>query len=192
MFSSDATPEDTRFKQEIFERVVLYICSEVDNIRDLSLTKLHKILYYADREVYLATGEPLTGETYVKNDHGPFSVHLEKTLDRLEDKGHLERVRKTGRSGRFGQYTQNCFISKEPADISDFTPEQVDLLNDVAQEIRKNHTAETISEVSHDVVWKTASKSEPLPYFTSYLQVTEDAADHEDIEWGRGQAEKRQ
>jgi hypothetical protein len=56
--------------------VVLYICSEVDNIRDLSLTKPHKILYYADWEVYMAEGERLTGEAYVKNDYFAFATHL--------------------------------------------------------------------------------------------------------------------
>lgn len=178
------------FDAEMFDRVVLYICSAVDNIRDLSLTKLHKILYYADREVYLETDEPLTGETYVKHEYGPFSKHLDETLDRLEDEGRLEHVEKRGRSDTFGQYTQKCFVAKEPADVDFFTPRQIQLLDSVVREISKEHDSESISEVSHDIVWRSAQKGEPIPYYTSLLQVTESATEPEEKEWARRMAAK--
>jgi len=152
MFASDTTQESIEFDEEAFEQVILYICSTVDNIRDLSLTKLHKILYYADREIYLETGKPLTGETYIKNDHGPFSTRLKSTLDSLEERGLLEQIQKRDRSSNLGRYVQNCFVAKEPANVEIFSSSQVDLLNDIAQEIQKEHTSKTISETSHDLV----------------------------------------
>ena len=35
-------------------------------------TKLVKLLYYADCAAYHRTGEPITGTTYIRMDHGPY------------------------------------------------------------------------------------------------------------------------
>jgi len=183
--------QEPKFNREKFEAAVQYICSEVDNIRQLSLTKLHKILYYADREAYLALGEALTGETYVRADYGPMSEHLRPTLARLEqEEDEIKHIEKRGHSSKLGAYTQNCYVATRPPELDIFKPEEVQLLSETAQLIQENFTSEEVSDLSHDVVWRSVKKGEPLPYYTAFLQATEPATGSEVREWGREKAEE--
>lgn len=182
--------QEPEFNREKFEAAVQYICSEVDDIRQLSLTKLHKILYYADREAYLALGEALTGETYVKADYGPMSEHLRPTLTRLEEEDEIKHIEKRGHSSKLGTYTQNCYVATRPPELDIFKPEEVQLLSETAQLIQKNFTSEEVSDLSHDVVWRSVKMGEPLPYYTALLQATEPVTGSEVREWGREKAEE--
>jgi len=187
----DVDLEEPEFDREIFESVVLYICSQVDDIKDLSLTKLHKILYYVDREVYLQTGQPLTGEGYVANQYGPTSKHLEEALERLESEDKLSHVQRSHSSEKLGRYTQNIFIANEEPDVDEaFEASEVQLLDEVVDTISKEFTAEQISDISHDIVWRSSRKGEEIPYYTSLLQVTESEERSEDMEWARQKAEE--
>lgn len=184
--------EKPDFDRETFEYVVLYICSKVDDLRNLSKTKLHKILYYVDREVYLETGEALTGERYVANEYGPTSDHLEDVLSDLEEKGLLSHLTREGTSNKFGTFKQNIFVAKESPDVDEmFTASQVQLLDEVTRKISEDLTSEEISDISHDIVWRAARKGEEIPYYTSLLQVTKPSERSEDLAWAREKAEER-
>lgn len=185
----DADVSEPEFDRETFEEVVLYICSQIENIRNLSMTKLHKILYYVDREVYLQTGQPLTGETYVANQYGPTSEHLQEALEALESEGKLSHVTRRDSSAQIGSYEQNIFIANETPDVDEaFKASEVQLLDDVIQQVSEDFTAQQISEVSHDIVWRSSRKGEEIPYYTTMLQVTEPEKSAEDLEWAREKA----
>jgi uncharacterized phage-associated protein len=188
-FDFDVT--EPEFDRETFEEVVLYICSQVENIRNLSMTKLHKILYYVDREVYLQTGSPLTGETYIANQYGPTSEHLPEALEALDAEGKLSHVTRKDSSDQIGTYEQNIFIAKETPDVDEaFQASEIQLLDDIIEQISVEFTAEQISDLSHDIVWRSARKGEELPYYTTMLQVTESEESAEDHEWAREKAQE--
>jgi len=188
-FDVDVT--EPEFDRETFEQVVLYICSQVENIRNLSMTKLHKILYYVDREVYLQTGIPLTGETYIANQYGPTSEHLPEALEALDAEGKLSHVTRKDSSDQIGIYEQNIFIAKETPDVDEaFKASEIQLLDDIIEQISVEFTAEQISDLSHDIVWRSARKGEELPYYTTMLQVTESEESAEDLEWAREKAQE--
>lgn len=187
----DVDVTEPEFDEDKFEEVVLYICSQVENLRNLSMTKLHKILYYVDREVYLHTGRPLTGETYVANQYGPTSKHLEEALEALDSADKLSHVTREDSSKQIGSYQQNIFIAKDTPDVDEtFKASEIQLLDDVIQQISEDFTAQQISEVSHDIVWRSARKGEEMPYYTAMLQVTESEESAEDLEWARQKAQE--
>lgn len=188
-FDVDVT--EPEFDRETFEEVVLYICSQVDNIRNLSMTKLHKILYYVDREIYLQTGRPLTGETYVANQYGPTSKHLREALETLDSEDKLSHVTRKDSSEQIGSYEQNIFIANEAPDVDEaFKASEVQLLDDVIEQISEDFTTQQISDLSHDIVWRSARKGEEIPYYTTMLQVTESEESAEDLEWARQKAQE--
>lgn len=187
----DVDVEEHEFDRETFEQVVLYICSQVDDLRSLSKTKLHKILYYVDREVYLETGKPLTGETYVANQYGPTSEHLEEILGDLEEADQLSHVTRKGDSAKIGSYTQNIFIANETPDVDDFfQPSEIQLLDSVTEKISEDFTSEEISDLSHDIVWRSARQGEEIPYYTTLLQITEPEESADDMAWARRKAQE--
>jgi len=189
----DRPDEDFDFDAETFEQVILYICSQVDNVRNLSKTKLHKILYFVDREVYLHKGTPLTGEKYVRNQYGPTSTHLDEALALLEENGKLCHIKRAGESKKLGSYEQNIYIANEEPDVDEtFAASEVQLLDELTELISQDFTSEEVSEISHDIVWRAARKREEIPYYTSLLQVTEPEASAEDEEWARRKAQEIQ
>jgi uncharacterized protein YwgA len=187
----DADVEKPDFDRETFENVVLYVCSKVDDLRSLSKTKLHKILYYVDREVYLETGQSLTGERYVADEYGPTSDHLDDVLTELEEKGLLSHLTREDTSRTFGSFKQNIFVAKESPDVDElFSASQVQLLDEVTRKISEDFTSGEISDISHDIVWRAARKGEEIPYYTALLQVTKPSESSEDLEWAREKAEE--
>lgn len=189
----DRPAGDFEFDADTFEQVILYICSRVDNVRNLSKTKLHKILYYVDRNVYLEKGAPLTGEEYVRNQHGPTATHLDDALISLQENEELSHITREGNSQKFGSYEQNIYIANEEPDVDEtFTASEIQLLDELTELISENFTSEEVSDISHDIVWRSARKGEEIPYYTSLLQVTEPEASAEDEEWARQKAQEIQ
>lgn len=180
----DEEPDEPEFDPERFREAILYIGSLPSNKRELSETKLHKILFYADRKAYFELGEPITGARYVRHDHGPFATELRDTLTELEsEKSILIRQYEVG-GVEITPDTQRCFDVFEGADTGHFSDRELQILTEVAREIFPLDS-ETVSEQSHDVVWRSVEPYEEIPYYLSYLQVTEKDDSEEIMDWAR-------
>ena len=174
-----------KFNRERFKTLVHYICYHVKDPTRLGKTKLHKILYYVDNWAYLKLGRPVTGETYVKRQYGPVAAHLDEVLRELEQEGKVIVYEAEIPYG--GQpYQQFQFIAKNQPDISGFKPEEIDLVRDFIDLVCYEHTARSISELSHNLVWKSAKMGEELPYYTAYGMLVGEITP-EDIAWAKAQ-----
>lgn len=58
------------------------------------------------------------------------------------------------------------------------------------EQISEDFTTQQISDLSHDIVWRSARKGEEIPYYTTMLQVTESEESAEDLEWARQKAQE--
>lgn len=164
--------------KEKLKKLVHYICANVENPNSLGSVKLNKMLFYSDLYNYGATGEPITGETYIKKPRGPVSKLLPAILEELEKEGKLT-ARKVVQFG----FPKHEYISKIPADVSGFSDIELGIVDDVIRSI-SNFSATEISEYSHDRVWLLANENEEIPYFTFYVsepgEINED-----DLDWAR-------
>ncbi|MCG8604728.1 SocA family protein [bacterium] len=133
----------------------------------MSKTKLHKALLYCDLEQYLATSRPITGETYVKDDFGPVSVHLDEVLDELAQEGAIRMYQESDYSPAIGHYTQNQYISLRPPNTDHFSEDELQLVKGVVKWIKSMKSRE-ISEFSHTFAYHCAQDGEELPYFTAF------------------------
>lgn len=183
--------EEPEFDRGCFRQAILYVSSLPKNRRDISETKLHKILFYADREAYFELGAPITGASYIRHQYGPFSEALPDTLDNLEEEGAIA-VREYSVGGvEIGPGVQRCPEVFTRPDTDVFSDEERRILTRVAREIFSQNT-DTVSKQSHDVVWESVDPYEEIPYYLSYLQVTE--KDDRDVvmEWARKKAREHQ
>ena len=155
------------FDREKYKALVHLICAKCENPRKLSKTKLHKALLYIDLEHYLSTGKPITGETYIKDEFGPVSVHLDEVIDELEKEKAIRTFQIEDYSPAIGHYSQNQFISLRPPDTDHFTDEELDIVNFVVSWVKQMKSGE-ISEFSHTIAYNSAEYGEELPYFTAF------------------------
>jgi len=185
----DTHDEDPEFDEDTFRQAILYICSLPKNRRDLSKTKLHKILYYADRLAYLTLGEPITGETYIKHQFGPYSQQLAETLETLEEERAVVVHEYTDKTIDGKTRKHECPEVFTSPDLNRFSEEQQKILTSLTREILPMDTT-AVSDASHNIVWNTFEMFEEIPYSSAYLDVTEKDEREEVMDWARQKAEE--
>lgn len=125
---------------------------------NLVKTKLQKLLFYAD---FLSTkryGRPITGLVYVHHHYGPVPVHHDLVHWALITNGDID-VRPFD-----GPYEGEVIIATQEPDLSLFSEEELEVINDVAGFFRE-FTAAKISEFSHsEKAYVETSLRDIIPY----------------------------
>lgn len=140
-----------------FKAVVHYVIAKSEPAR-LGAIRLNKVLFYVDALSYRMNGKSLTGETYVKRQHGPVPSHVQKALGDLEH----EKAIVIGSFDRFGKQMRG-YIPRTDPDTSALSADELKLVESVRDYICSAHTAMSISELTHDHVWEAANIGEPIP-----------------------------
>jgi hypothetical protein len=157
--------------------LVHYVCYKADAMELLGATKLNKILFYSDFLFFKIEGRPITGETYVKQQHGAVPRHVLSVLEELRAEGTL-LIRDVPYFG----YSRRDFVCLGAPDLSLFSPQEIALIDTVIEVVVFGHTARSISELSHDDAWEVASIGEQIPYEAAFASSTGEL-DASDLEW---------
>lgn len=166
-----------KFNHKKFSNLVHYVCYKCDDHSQLGATKLNKILWYCDIFSYRWGSVPMTGEKYIKRQFGPVPHHILTILDELvcEDKIIIREKDYFGR-------TKKEYIALKKPDLSLFTSNEISMVDDILDIICMKHTAQSISDTTHDKIWELAEIGEEIPYYTIFAsrlgEVNED-----DIKW---------
>lgn len=189
MAGSTGTPPIS-LNRERLKALVHYICGRVPNPNRWGSVKMNKALFYTDRNAYLRLGEPVTGETYVKQRMGPVAQHLAEVVDELEQEGRIavRRVHKVGRNGY--PYEHHLYFATEEPEVSEFSGPEVAIANEVVDVISKRHTSTSISDLSHDLVYDLAEPGEVIPYYTAFSHLLSKPS-QDGKEWARAAIARR-
>jgi len=163
-----------QFDHDKFKAMIHYIADSVPRSM-LGKVKLNKILWFSDREMYLQTGNTISGETYLKFPQGAVSKNILPICDELVAEGKIA-VRKP----RY-QYDQYEYISLAQPDILPFSAQETDVIYRVIQWIAPMSAAEA-SEVSHGRAWDTAEFGNAIPMFSVLAEKARDLTP-EDLVW---------
>ena len=165
------------------QRLVHYVCHRKrDRLKQLSRTKLHKILFYSDLQAYLSLGKPITGEVYIKHQYGPFSTHLDQVVQSLENEGALvvsEDRFVVGSEER----SHHLFFSRKEPQLAGFAPEEISIVEHYI-DLLSPHSTQAVSDASHDIVWETRAIGEQIPYYSGFLYTLGEIRP-EDVDWAR-------
>ena len=145
---------------------------------------MNKILWYADTRAYLYFGKAITGSKYVKKQFGPVPREIAGVLSELSDEGAI-----VARDGQLYFYPQRQFISVIDPDISTFTAKEISLVDKLIEIICESHTAQSISDLTHDDIWEMAEIGEEIPYCTIYAAKRGDVCE-DDMSWALNAARK--
>jgi hypothetical protein len=165
---------DNRFKQ-----LVHYVCSRcADDPSKLGAVKLNKALWLSDLRSYYATGHAITNARYVKRQFGPVPAPIVQVLRELELE-HVLDVKTTMFHGR----PKKEFIVHRRITGDFLSAAEKKIVDNTIESVTQDHTAVSISDMSHDHIWHAAKDGEELPHFTAFAnpgQITD-----EDRDWAR-------
>jgi len=153
------------FKSRRFKELVLYF-SQRGRAEGLVIgsTKLNKLLFFTDFEVYARLGQPVTGATYQRLDHGPAPRELLWVRDELLKDGEVHWKEKQENEW------DDVLLPDGDADMTMFSEEERDIIDRVFDEMRPlNATAS--SDLSHrrSAGWRVLENGETIPYETAFI-----------------------
>lgn len=179
-----------RLDRDKLKTLVHFVC-DLAAEDQLGKTKLNKILYFSDMEAFLTLGRPITGETYVKHQFSPVSLHLDEALKELEEQRLLAIAEASGFHVYSGQsYMRYRFVSLKRPRMDAFSGEEVAIASRTIEEITTKHTARSISNASHGLAWESARIGEELPYFTAYSYLLGEI-NPDDMAWAQASLARR-
>ena len=142
-------------------KLVHYVCDRCGDPKRFGATKLNKVLWYADTFAYRSTGKTISGEkAYIKRQFGPVPKGILQALRDLEDAGDII-VRETA---YFGKPKREYHVVRS-ADAAAFSEDERAIIDGVLRVICDEHTAASISDLSHDLIWEAAEMGEEIPIF---------------------------
>jgi hypothetical protein len=159
-----------RFNKAKFKSLVRYVAWKAGRRDWFGATKLNKVLWFADARLFVLRGEPITGATYIREKYGPVPRQIMPIRAELEREGYI-RVFKEGALVRVTADAQ--------PDMSAFTRDELQTIDYLIEHVDKDHTAESISDASHDYAWDIARMGEELPFYAILANRIRDPSDQE-------------
>ncbi|MBN8734030.1 MAG: SocA family protein [Acidobacteria bacterium] len=165
-----------------FKTLVHYICWRCNDPVELGSIKLNKTLWLSDFRSHYQHGQSITGARYVKRQYGPVPAAILPMQKELECEGRLA-VKTTDYHG----YQKTEYKALTAPDTSIFTDRELEIIDQAIDFVCRQNTAKSISEHSHDEIWRMAEIGEEIPYFTIFARPGELTED--EIMWGAEQIE---
>lgn len=157
-----------------YRELIKYICAKLNGDMYLGKTKLNKIIFFCDYFSYRELGNTISGDTYVKQNHGPVPTHIKKTLSSLIENNEI-----TESVGNIHGYTIYKFVSLSPSNLDVFSPREVSIIDSVISQSRKKN-AKLSSDISHECIgWKLAELGENINLNTALIDQVDDDNDIE-------------
>lgn len=149
-------------------RLILDLCEP----HELSQVKLHKVLYYSDMLMYLWTGAAITGATYRKRPFGPTCDALLHSLTSLERSGEI----KIDEVDFFG-HKKRQFEKVRRVNSSTLSKAEIEAISEVVEFVCRKHTASTLNDFSHDIVWDSVEFGQDIPYHSALAWIPSNEAE---------------
>ena len=173
-----------KFDRNKFRTLVLYVVWRAGNREGFGATKLNKVLWFADARSYAMYRKPITGATYIREKHGPVPKEMASIRSELERDGLIEVTREPYYKGELTRLRTH-----EVPDMSAFTPDEMTLIDWWVKHVDEDHTAASISELSHDRMWELAAQGEEIPLYAVFAARIR-APLGKELEWAKAEAER--
>lgn len=152
------------FQRRKFEELIVYIAKRLGPEAALGRVKLAKLLMLCDFESYVRTGEPITGSTYEKWEHGHFPREMVMAEKDLASDGSTL----TETVDYFGKKLQHITAGRDP-NMADFSEDELGLIEGVLHQYGYE-SATHLKWLSHqEPGWKIARDRQEIPYGTAFI-----------------------
>jgi hypothetical protein len=130
--------------------LILYIAEKCLDDPTSTVTRLNKILFWADFGSFARYGKPITGVAYRALEHGPAPVGLDVIRKEMVKRKELFR-----RHIPTFSYKRHLLIPRRPANLDLFTAPNIAIVDEVIEGTR-GMLAKDVSEQSHGIAWEIA------------------------------------
>jgi len=168
------------YHPEKLRELIVYVAHKSVGDRNFGMTKLNKILFFADFTAYQRNGRSITGAVYQHLDQGPCPQQLVPALADLK-RGALKEVKESTYVG-----VRRRLIPTRSADTSLFAGDEIALIDEII-DILAPMTNTEVSELSHrTMAWRLTEDRQEVPYGTALIDhsLPSDA----DVKWLKGVA----
>ncbi len=157
------------YNEEKFAELVIYIADKCQSHDKFGATKLNKLLFYADFQAYRTFGKPITGAKYMGLEYGPAPHQMLPVREQL--------VRNKSIGIFLGPSNQERITPLREANLALFEPREISLVDSLIESL-KDHTANSVSEISHCFLGWQAARAEAqannitsveIPYETVFV-----------------------
>lgn len=150
---------DDKLNKEKFKAVLSYIISRCESKPNVGKTLICKLLYFSDFDHYEIYEEPITDETYLKYERGPFPSHIDDVLDEMINDDVIEMKLEP----YYGNIQKHYYLKDSP-DLSLLSTDELRVINNVIDKMG-DWNARKASDYSHgDMPWMIADDNEELEY----------------------------
>jgi len=126
---------------------------------DLFVTKLAKLMFYADFLHYREHTTSITGLAYAHAPQGPIPDRYERIRDDVIENAVVEIEERCG-----DNWSGEVLVAQRPADVSAFSESELAVLRAVRKRLAAK-TSKRLSELSHaEIAWTTTEMGERIPY----------------------------
>jgi hypothetical protein len=158
------------FDRAKFKNLMHYVIWKTNGRDGFGATKLYKVLWFSEARAFVLHKTPITGAHFIREEHGPVPRLGRQIRAELMSDGLISE-RQIGKQWHFKSLVpppQGFLTEKEKA-IVDYWVRHID----------EEHTAESISDFSHNFGWEIAAQGEPLPYHSILADRFRDPTDDE-------------
>ena len=148
-------------------------------------TKLNKILWFSDARLYMLRGEPITGAVYIREKFGPIPHQMMNVRAALEQEGKI-RIS----NGRFYNRSITHFHALDEPGPIPISQEELKTVDWWIEHIAEDHTANSISEKSHDYGWELYDLGQIIPYRAFLASRVREEMRPEDRTWAERRAKE--
>ena len=173
-----------QFDHDKFKAILHYVVWKAGDKDGFGATKLYKVLWFSDAQSFLLHGQPITGETYVREKYGPLPRHADAIIRELANEGALRFWNDTYYNKPIRHYR-----SLRTPDRISVTEEQRKIVDRWIIQIADEHTAASISEQSQDYAWEVAKLGEEIPYHAIFASRIRDP-EGDELEWASRRAKE--
>ena len=139
------------FTETRLENAILFFAGHA-SVGDLGVTKLYKLVYFADARMLREADRSITGSKYIKYPHGPVPSRGERLLKRMRKAGNIEM-----RQRDYHGYTMTAVVSSSAFDPSVFDAGELRALESVADEYGMSTAADLSHRAHLEPSWEYAS-----------------------------------
>ena len=138
-------------------RNLILVIAAHPGVKNLGLTKLWKLIYFADVGALREHGSTITGSEFVKYPHGPVPSRGEKILKEMKGEALIATAQRENAG-----YVQTSVSALAKPDTSVFSAEERAIIERVCVEFGRK-TAKALSDLSHDEpAWALANDLDKL------------------------------
>jgi hypothetical protein len=173
-----------RFDKEKFKALVLYVSWRAGHRDGFGVTKLNKVLWFADARAYVLHKKSITGATYIREKYGPVAKQMLAIEKELRQKGLIE-VQKE----RHSKHVATKLRAFERPDLSLFSDEELSIIDHWVKQVDEDRPDDAQGELSHDYAWQIAEMGEVIPLY-AVLAARVRAPRGRELEWAKAEAER--